>query len=380
MDVLRWPGFVLGIAIVVATLTSLIVSLVVPRSQGARMPRAVERLVRAVFLRAAGLFDDYERKDRTLGFQAPVTLLALLATWMFALLIGFGLLLWPLTTDFPEALREAGSSLLTLGFSAQPTAAAAAVYFLAAASGLVVVALLIAYLPAIYSSFNRREVLVTTLQGRAGAPAWGPEILARHQLVGLLGNLPDFYADWERWAADVAESHSNYPLLISFRSPHPLRSWVVGLLAVLDSAALYLSLCPAGAPMQARLCLRMGFISLRELASAAGLPYDPDPYPDDPIELTFEEFASAVERLRAGGFEPEVPAEEAWPHFRGWRVNYEQVSYALADYTVAPPGPWSGSRRHLPGMAIVPQRPVNRRPDDDKQRQVPKMERPRWRV
>lgn len=380
MDVLRWPGFFLGIVVVVSTLTSLGVTLVVPRSQGSRILRSVERTVRTLFLKAAAIFEDYERKDRILGFQAPATIMALLATWITGLLIGFALLLWPLTTDFPQALREAGSSFLTLGFSAQPTAGAAAVYFLAAASGLVVVALLIAYLPAIYASFNRREVMVTTLQSRAGAPAWGPEILGRHQLVGLLGNLPDFYLEWERWAADVAESHSNYPILISFRSPHPLRSWVLALLAVLDSAALYLSLCPSRAPTEARLCLRMGFISLRELASAAGLPYDPDPFPDDPIELTFEEFASAVRRLGTGGFEPEVPVEAAWPHFRGWRVNYEQVAYALADYTVAPPGPWSGMRRHLPGMAIVPERPVNRRPDDRGEDKAPKMDRPRWRV
>lgn len=380
MDVLRWFGFAVGIALVVSTLASLVVTLVVPRSQAARLPRVVERAVRAAFLRAAALFSDYEPKDRILGFQAPVTLLALLATWLTSLLVGFGLMLWPLTTDFPQALRESGSSMLTLGFSSQPTAGAAVVYFLAAACGLAVVALLIAYLPAIYAAFNRREVLVTTLQSRAGAPAWGPEILARHQLVGLMRNLPGLYVEWEQWSADVAESHSNYPILISFRSPHPLRSWVVGLLAVLDSAAMYLSLCPTRAPTEARLCLRMGFMSLRELAEAARLPYDPDPFPEDPVELTFEEFASAVRRLERGGFETEVPAEEAWPHFRGWRVNYEQVAYSLADYTVAPPGPWSGSRRHLPGMAIVPQRPVNRRPHDTTTGAVPKMERPRWRI
>jgi hypothetical protein len=35
----------------------------------------------------------------------------------------------------------------------------------------------------------------------------------------------------ERWAADLTESHVSYPWLLSFRSPYPLRSWVLSLLA-----------------------------------------------------------------------------------------------------------------------------------------------------
>jgi hypothetical protein len=80
---------------------------------------------------------------------------------------------------------------------------------------MVLVALQIAYLPTIYSSYNRREMLVTLLESGAGAPAWGPELLIRlqctadllrHQLVGLIDNPPNLFTDWERWAADVAES------------------------------------------------------------------------------------------------------------------------------------------------------------------------------
>jgi hypothetical protein len=108
----------------------------------------------------------------------------------------------------------------------------------------------------------------------------------------------------------------------------------------------------------------MGFLCLREIASATDIPHDPDPYPTDPIELTFEDFAGAVVKLRERGYTMEVSAEEAWPHFRGWRVNYESVAYALADRVMAPPGPWSGERTHLPGMAILPQRPANRTPEE----------------
>jgi hypothetical protein len=237
-------------------------------------------------------------------------------------------------------------------------------YFAAAATGLIVVALLIAYLPALYASFNRRETLVTMLQSRAGSPAWGPELLARHSLVGILDDMPHLYGEWETWAADLAESHTNYPVLVNFRSPHALRSWIVALLAVMDSAALYHALSPSRTPSAARLCLRMGFLSLRDIATALEIPHEDDPFPDDPIELTYEEFLGGIHRLDEANFPMERTPEEAWPHFKGWRVNYEALSYALADLVVAPPGPWSGSRHHLPGLAIAPTRPADRHPDN----------------
>lgn len=365
MEAARWVAFAAGAVVVLVGVSSLVKMLIVPRGFASRLQIVVERAVRRVFLVVANRFDEYDAKDRTLAFLGPMALVTMLAVWLLTLFFGYALMLWPLVPDgsFPEALRESGSAMLTLGFAA-PSTGAVAVHLLAGASGLVVVALLIAYLPTLYGSFNRRETMVTLLQSRAGAPAWGPEILARHELVNLHDRLPDLYAEWERWAADVAESHTNYPSLIAFRSPHPLRSWVIALLAVLDAAALHLALCPRSAPTEARLCLRMGFICLRSLADAVRIPYDPDPFPDDPIELTYEEFEGGVKRTLEAGFKPERSIEEAWPHFRGWRVNYEGVAYALADFVVAPPGPWSGARSHLPGMAIVPQRPADRKPED----------------
>jgi hypothetical protein len=251
-----------------------------------------------------------------------------------------------------------------LGIASVPRLGPSIVYFSAAASGLFVVALQIAYLPTIYGAFNRRESLVTMLQSRAGSPAWGPEIVARHHLVGILDNLPQFYADWEEWAANVAESHTTYPVLIWFRSPHALRSWLIGLLAVLDSAALYLALNPSNAPSEARLCLRMGFTCLRDIAANLRMPFDPDPFPADPIQLSFEEFLGGVHRLEESGYPMEKTADEAWIDFKGWRVNYESIVYALADVIVAPPGPWSGPRTRLTDMTFVPQRPADRRPKD----------------
>lgn len=366
MRAIEWLGFLAGALIVITTWGSVVRTLMVPRALLSRLSVFVgRRIVRRAFVAIANRFDSYETKDRVLAYSAPLSLLAVLLTWLTLFVIGYGLIMWPFVTEgLPTALREAGSSIFTLGFHTTATPGGTAIDFMAATTGLVVVALQIGYLPTIYSAFNRRETTVTMLQSRAGSPAWGPEILWRAQQVSLMQSLPDLYLEWERWSADVMESHTTYPVLIWFRSPHPLRSWVLGLLAVMDSAALYHALAPTSSPIEARLALRMGFTALRDIADVVEIPYDPDPLPTDPIDLTFEEYMGGVHHLESIGFPMERTPEEAWPHFRGWRVNYESIAYALADGVTAPPGPWSGPRKHLPGQQIIPQRPSNRRPDD----------------
>ena len=121
---------------------------------------------------------------------------------------------------------------------------------------------------------------------RSGTPAWGPEILARHHMLDNIAELPDLYADWERWAAAVSESHSNYPALIWFRSPVSTRSWLLSLVAMMDSAALYHSVSPTETPRQARLCLSMGTNCLRSMAGALQIPFDADPIPTAGTRLT----------------------------------------------------------------------------------------------
>ncbi|MDQ6648708.1 MAG: hypothetical protein M3Z02_01080 [Actinomycetota bacterium] len=352
-----------GASAVIGTSSSLIRTLIVPRGLTSRLTRLVSATVRRGFLLVADRYERYEAKDALLAPLGPISLTVTLATWLGCYLLGFWLLQMALSGQGPGAsFRETGSSMFTLGFASTPSAGAMLVDFAAAATGPIVVALQISYLPTLYSAYNRRETEVTLLQSRAGEPAWGPEILARHQLVGILDSLRDFYAAWERWAADVAESHTNYPILVDFRSPKALRSWVVALLAVLDSAALYNAAFPAESPSEARLCLRMGFLCLRDVAGTLGIAYDPDPRPDAEIQLTYDEFLGAYHRLEEVGFTMERTAEQAWPHFRGWRVNYESLAYELAYRVDAVPALWSGPRRRLKAV-MAPNRPPDRKPE-----------------
>ncbi len=276
----RWAGFLLGLVIVGATFSSVVGSIVLPKGVHSLISYSVWRVIKQPFMAAADRMRRYESKDRLLGLLGPLSLLALLGAWLLLFLLGYALLFLSLTGDgFMTALRLAGSSLFTLGVASSPRQGATVVTFVAAATGLVVVALQIGYLPTIYGAYNRRETLVNMLESRAGEPAWGVELLAREQLIGSLDSLGPFFNDWERWAADLTESHVNYPWLMSFRSPYPLRSWVVSLLAVLDAAALYLALVPSRAPSAARHCLRTGFLGLRAWPASTGSSYPPTPGP-----------------------------------------------------------------------------------------------------
>lgn len=365
---LPWVGFVLGLALVATTWGSIVATVVLPRLVASPITAATWRAVHAAFRVVADRRPRYASKDRLLALLGPVAVLATLLSWLALLLLGYGLLLWPFVGGgLGGALRIAGSSLFTLGFVVSAAPAASPLEFVAAASGMVVVALQIGYLPTLYGAYNRRETLLTALGARAGAPAWGPEILARHQLDHAVATLPALFAAWETWAADITESHASYPWLMVFRSPDPLQSWVVSLLAMLDAAALYLAVAPASAPPEARQFLRAGFVGLRALARATGTPVNEDPLPDDPLALSFAQFAGGVELLREAGFPAERTAEAAWRDFRGWRVNYEAAAYVLADFVVAVPAPWSGRRTNMTREAVfdaLANRPRHRTPDD----------------
>src|SRR6266545_2521367 len=360
---MRVIGAVLGGLIALGTSASVLQTLVTPGGRVARLFRTVDKLIDAAFRMAGHSLPHYGQRYRILAFQAPLVLAVTLISWLASYLVAYGLVLWPATGNLAAAFRESGSSLFTLGFASTRGGGPTVIDFVAGATGLIVVALQIAYLPALYSAFNRRETEVTLIAVRAGLPAWGPELLARSRYTITTDELPEFYRQWERWAADVAESHSSYPILLRFRSPHPKASWLLALLSVMDSAALWAALSPRGVPIQARLCLTMGFRCLRQLATTLGIPYEEDPRPDSGIALSRQEYDQGIARLQQVGFPMTRTPDEAWPHFKGWRVNYESIAYRLAWAIDAIPAAWSGPRRSGE-QPIFPIPVINRTPEN----------------
>jgi hypothetical protein len=326
----------------------------------------VDKLLNAAFLMTTARITDHKTRDRVLAAQAAAILLGQLVAWLVIYYIGFALLMWPfIHRGIASAFSLAGPGVF--GPNDALGAAERTIADLAAIAALVTVTLQIAYLPTLYSAFNRRETEVTLLNARAGVPSWGPELLSRtHYALGsgtsTIDTLPDLYEQWERWAADVAESHTTYLPLVRFRSPKPLSSWVTGLLAVLDSAALYLSLSPKSAPVvPARLCLRSGFLCFRDIARAMGIELPDEPDPSAGISLTYEEYLHGIAQMHYVDFPTERDPAEAWQDFVGWRVNYERAAYAVAAALDVVPALWSGPRRR-PVPPIAPLRPPQGRP------------------
>lgn len=365
-----WLGCAVGAVILLGTAASVVGSLVVPHNIDSRISRSCERMVDLAFRLGTRRVHSFVHRDRILVWQGPAALLLRLALWLGLLVVGYALTLLPTVAgSLGRALSDSGSSVFTLGYAAPTDSGSAAVEYLAAYTGLVVIGLQVGFLPTFYAAFNRREVLVTMLTSRAGVPAWGPEILARLRW-GIYDAEPapvlrELFQAWEGWSADVAESHTTYQALARLRSPRPLSHWLTSVLAVMDAAALHLSLSPASQPKhEARLCLRVGFVALNQIARAMRLPADDDPDPDAPISVSYEEFADAVDMLRAVEYPIEQPTERAWPDFRGWRANYDTAALALARALDAPPALWSGDRR-WPTRPIAPLRPPTRFPRED---------------
>src|SRR2546430_12016623 len=219
----RVVGAVVGGLLVLASVSSVTGTLIVSRSVSSRLTRWVDRIVDWAYQLVVARAADYRRRDRMLATQAAAILLAQLAAWLIVAYVGFALLLGPFAIrGVVSAFIDAGSSLFTLGFAVPAGAVPAVIVFMAAAVGLVIITLQIAYLPTLYAAFNRRETEVALLNARAGVPSWGPELLARtHYALGsgtsTLDTMPDLYAAWERWAADVTESHTTYLPLVRYR-------------------------------------------------------------------------------------------------------------------------------------------------------------------
>jgi len=362
-SVLRAAGLIVGISIVASTIVSVFTALVVPRVTSSRAMRSVARLIAAVNRRILPRLPTYEARDRLMALVGPASMISLFVVWLGAFVLGFGLIAWWASgEDFGSALAISGSSVFTLGIATSPGSGSRAIEIVAAGIGLLVIALEIAYLPALYNAFATRETEVTLLATRSGTPAWGPEILARHHILHNIDELPALYADWERWAASVSESHTNYPALIWFRSPVSTRSWLLSLVAIMDSAALFHSVSPSQTPRQARLCLSMGTNCLRSIAGALRIPYDSDPVPTAGIRLTRAEFVEGYARLEEVHFPMERDVEDSWRHFQGWRVNYESIVDKLTKLVMPPPAPWFLVRPGL-GQAELPNF-RNRTPDD----------------
>ncbi len=349
--------FLAGLALIAATLMSAVKTVILPRGVPSFLTRYTFRSTRRVFDVIAHPSRSFEWRDRVMAMYSPVTLILLPAIWVFLVGAGYAALFWAVGFGTVEQSSfVSGSSLLTLGFVSVEGWAQHALAFSEATLGLGLVALLITFLPAMYSSFADRETMVALLDVRAGTPPSAVEFLLRYHRIDGFEELPDAWKDWERFFAQIQESHTSYPALVFLRSPLPEMHWITAAGTMLDAAALYVSTCRSEPDPQAQVMLRAGFLSLRRICDFFGIEYPADPAPTDPIAITKDEFLTASEQLRSGGVSVSGDLEQAWRDYAGWRVNYDTPLLRLANITMAPIAPWS-SDRSAPGHT----KPVIRR-------------------
>jgi len=340
--VLRILAFAAGSTLVIVTLVSAIRSFVMPRSDNVFLTRWVFKLSFKVFRIRLLKAKTYAQTDRVMAFFAPVTLLCLPVVWMTLVCLGYTGIFWALGAGTPyDAFFISGSSLLTLGLADVTGLPQMMAAFTEATIGLGMVALLISYLPTMYSAFSHRENMVTMLEVRAGSPPSAVKMLTRYHRIHGLSRLPETWAAWEQWFADLEESHTSLAPLVFFRSPQPERSWVNAAGTILDTAALKLSVVDMPRMAEGALCLRAGYIALRRIADFFRIEYDPAPRPTDPISITRAQFDTACDELAAEGIPLLADRNQAWRDFAGWRVNYDAVLLALARLTLAHPARWT---------------------------------------
>ncbi len=342
---MRLLAFIAGVTLVVLTLSSATRTFVLPRSARDAITARAFRVTSFLFHLRTRRAETYAQRDRIMALYAPVSLLTLPPLWLLIVLLGYTGIFWSLGVDaWYDAFKLSGSSLLTLGFSGTDSVLTTVAAFTEATIGLILVALLIAYLPTMYSAFSRREQAVNLLEVRAGSPPSAVEMISRYHRIHNLDRLGEVWETWEVWFSDIEETHTSLAALAFFRSPQPDHSWVTAAGAVLDAAALSRSILDVPREPRADLCLRAGYLALRHIADFFRISYIAAPTKDDPISVTRVEFDSVCERLKEEGVPIVEDLNKAWEDFRGWRVNYDTVLLALAVLTMAPYAPWSSDR------------------------------------
>jgi hypothetical protein len=336
---------VLGVLLLALTLWDVFQTVVVPRpSPGvfriARYAiRGSWRLVRAL---AAGRSDGV--KDLLFGTYGPAAAILLLVLWLGGLMLGYGLILYairdqlvPVPESFGTTVYYAASSVLTLGFGdiVAGGALARGLSITAAAGGLGVVALVVTFLFSLYGSYQRREIEVVTLQATAGAPPSAVALLEAYARLDLVGRLPGFFMVWQRWSAEVLDSHVAYPLLGFFRSSHDNLSWISALGTVLDASCLVVTTITGIPRGEAELARRVGSHLVEDVSNLGFRAGHAEP-------LDRAAFDAAYERLAAVGYRLE-PADIAWPRFEAARAIYADRLEEMATYWATPATSWLGA-------------------------------------
>ena len=341
-----------GIAVIAVIVWDGFETIVLPRRVTRRV-RLTSAFYRSTWRPIAGVasrFPPGRKRDRYLSYYGPLSLILLIVVWAVGLVTGFALLQWavhsPLQTPehmehFGAYLYMSGVTFFTLGFGdVFPLAGLGRVLAVVeAGTGFGFLAVVIGYLPVLYQSFSRREVIISMLDARAGTPPAAVELLRRYSEAGRLDSLSELLMEWERWGADLLESHLSYPVLCYYRSQHDNQSWLASLTCVLDTCALVLVGIDGAHAWQARLTFAMArhaVVDISQIFNTRPVAFDRERMPDEDLPELRAFLSRAGLRLRAGA--------DADDHLRSLRRLYEPYVNGLSCHLLIPLPPWLPAR------------------------------------
>jgi hypothetical protein len=296
-------------------------------------------------------------REQIYSIYGPLSLLMLLLLWAVLLISGFAMFYFSMGSPFGDALLQhsssvwarfgtdfyvSGTTLFTLGLGdvVPHSRVARAFIIFESGVGLGFVALVIGYLPVLYQAFSRREVSVALLDSRAGSPPNAAELLRRHSFEGGQEALTTLFEEWERWAAEILESHISYPVLCFYRSQHDTQSWLSALVSILDTCALRISVIEGMPSRQAQLTFVMARHALVDIGQVFGVQERKSWQQQAEVDrLPSQDFYHLCEalgenKLRLCG----DPA--AAKRLNTIRALYEQHALALSDYLRMPLPVW----------------------------------------
>ncbi len=304
-----WVGVVAAAALIIVVLIDAFEVVLLPRRvrHGYRLARQFYRISWMIGRTAARLFPAGPWRTGFLSAFGPLSLFVLVVIWAAGLITGFALMHWSLGTamsagnaGFDAYLYFSGSTFFTLGYGdVVATSALGRMLSVAEAGmGFMFLAVIISYLPVLYQAFSRREIAIALLDARAGSPPSAAELLRRLAEGRNSAGPGPFLVEWERWAADLLESHLSFPVLSYYRSQHENQSWVGALTAILDTSSLLI----AGVEGPDGYLARLTFAMARHAAVDLALVFQRPPLPPQTDRLPDEKFARLRESLRAAGF------------------------------------------------------------------------------
>src|SRR5581483_11599018 len=269
-DSMQVIALLAGIACLVTVLLDAFQTIILPRRATGRF--RLTRIFYVLTWRPWAFFAQrlhHPRKRETaFSYYGPLSLILLLIVWAGAMVVGFGMIFYSLGSPlhdtgqqpgFRSDLYISGTTLFTLGLGdVTPHSPWARIFIiLESGTGLGFLAIVMGYFPVLYGAFSRREVSISLLDARAGSPPTAAELMRRHAYQGAEQALALLLVEWERWSAELLESHISYPLLCYFRSQHSNQSWIGALTAILDTSALLIAGVRGHEARQAQLTFAM---------------------------------------------------------------------------------------------------------------------------